>query len=215
MDTSSSFSWEKFHQAPIVGIIRGMDPDVLLSIAKSFENAGLTTLEITMNSEKATKMITMLRKALPDLNIGAGTVCTLDDLSAALEAGAQFIVTPILDLEVVRYCVATGIPIFPGAYTPTEIHQAWSAGASAVKVFPATQLGPTYIKDVLAPLHEIKLIPTGGVDASNMNSFMKAGAYGLGMGSSLIDKKLIEDKDFEGLEFHFRKMKALISEFTK
>jgi 2-dehydro-3-deoxyphosphogluconate aldolase/(4S)-4-hydroxy-2-oxoglutarate aldolase len=215
MEITSPFSWEKFHQAPIIGIIRGMEPEVLLSIGKAFESAGLSTLEITLNSEKAAEMITLLRKSLPGLNVGAGTVCTMDDLSKALEAGAQFIVCPIVDLEVIKYCVAVGVPIFPGAFTPTEIYQAWSAGASAVKVFPATQLGSTYIKDVLAPLNGIKLIPTGGVDVSSIISFLEAGASGVGMGSSLIDKNLIQDRDFEGLERHFRKIKELVSDYLQ
>src|SRR5690606_18081736 len=104
----------------------------------------------------------------------------------ALDAGAQFVVTPITDEEVISACVERDIPIFPGAYTPTEIYKAWSLGASMVKVFPASKLGPDYIKEVLAPLQQIHLMPTGGVGLENMEAFYKAGAKGFGIGSQLI-----------------------------
>jgi len=130
----------------------------------------------------------------------------MPDLEAALAAGAQFIVTPILDEQIVQHCVQKNIPVFPGAYTPTEIYRAWSAGASAVKVFPAAQLGAKYIKDVLAPLNEIRLLPTGGVSLENIGDYFEAGAAGVGMGSSLLDKKLIEREDYDGLKDHFLKL---------
>jgi 2-dehydro-3-deoxyphosphogluconate aldolase/(4S)-4-hydroxy-2-oxoglutarate aldolase len=149
----------------------------------------------------------MIRYALENehygLNIGAGTVCTKDDLDAALEAGAQFIVTPVLSKKVVKSCVKKGIPVFPGAYTPTEIFQAWSLGASMVKIYPATALGPGYIKDLKAPMNQLKLLPTGGVSLENMEAFLKAGANGLGIGGQLFDKKLIQDKNWDGLKAHF------------
>lgn len=166
-----------------------------------------------MNTPDVENIIATLRQKYPQLNVGAGTVCSLLDLEKALNAGSQFIVTPIINEEVIKKAVAQNIPIFPGAFTPSEIYKAWSLGASAVKVFPATQLGTTYIKDVLAPLNEIKLLPTGGVSFDNIKSFFDVGAVGVGMGSSLLDKKLIEDKDFDGLEAHFIKIKEQIKDF--
>lgn len=206
MTTNPSFSWERFNQAPIVGIIRGLPTDVVLNISEAYQQAGLSTLEVTMNTKGVLEMIPLLRKEFPDLNIGAGTVCSPSDLEAALNAGAQFIVTPILEEEVIKKAVEQEVPIFPGAYTPSEIYRAWSLGASAVKVFPATQLGPKYINDVLAPLNNIKLLPTGGVSMDNIFDFFTAGAVGVGMGSSLLNKELIKAGDFEGLRAHFKKI---------
>ncbi|TXE11055.1 bifunctional 4-hydroxy-2-oxoglutarate aldolase/2-dehydro-3-deoxy-phosphogluconate aldolase [Algoriphagus aquimarinus] len=213
METSTSLFWKRYKEAPIVGIIRGQSLDTVLKIAQAYEEAGLTTLEITMNTPGAAAMISTLRSKLPLLNIGAGTVCKLDDLREAIDAGAQFIVTPIIDETVIEHAVDENIPIFPGAFSPSEIYKAWSLGASAVKLFPATQLGPQFIKDVLGPLDQIKLLPTGGVSKDNIKSFFQAGACGVGMGSSLIDKKLVSEEDFDGLKKHFESIKAEIVDF--
>ncbi len=215
MESDVSLFWNSFYKAPIIGIVRGIDHETVKEIAKSYIEAGLTTLEITMNTPNAPAIIAMLRREFSSLNIGAGTVCNTEQLGAALGAGAQFIVTPILSEVVISQAVSQGIPIFPGAYSPTEIHKAWSLGASAVKIFPATQLGPQFIKDVKAPLNEIKLLPTGGVSMENIKSFFQAGAIGVGMGSSLLDKELILKRDFDGLKNHFVKVKNEILEFVK
>lgn len=199
-----TFSWELFNKAPLVGIIRNVSPEDIKRILPIYREAGLTTVEITMNTPGATDII---RYALENehygLNIGAGTVCTKDDLDAALDAGAQFIVTPVLSKKVVKSCVKKGVPVFPGAYTPTEIFNAWSLGASMVKIYPATALGPGYIKDLKAPMNQLKLLPTGGVSLENMEAFLRAGANGLGIGGQLFDKKLIQDKNWDGLKAHF------------
>ena len=215
MTTNAPFSWSRYRQAPIVGIVRGMPLPTVRRIAQAYHDAGLYTLEITMNTAGAAEMISELREAFPNLNIGAGTVCTMGDLEAAIDGGAQFIVTPILDEEVVKTAVARQLPVFPGAYSPTEIYRAWSLGASAVKVFPATQLGVQFIKDVSAPLNEIKLLPTGGVSRDNIRSFFEAGAVGVGMGSSLLDKHLIREENFAGLRDHFASLKREIQEFIR
>lgn len=207
MNNPSTFSWDLFKAVPIIGIIRGLPRATVFKIAEAYLEAGLTTLEVTMNTEGALDMISDLRQQYPALNIGAGTVCGTRQLEDALHAGAQFIVTPVLEEDVVKTAVENEQVIFPGAFTPSEIYKAWSLGAPAIKVFPATQLGPQYIKDVLAPLNEIKLIPTGGVTAQNMRAFLAAGAFGLGMGSALLDKKLIKENDFKGLQAHFSNIK--------
>ncbi len=215
INNNSSFSWDLFNEAPIIGIVRGLSKETTLNIAKTFLDSQLYTLEVTMNTEGATELINNLRNNFPKLNIGAGTVCTMVECHRALTAGAQFIVTPIINEEVITYCVSKNIPIFPGAYTPTEIYKAWSLGASAVKVFPATQLGPKYIKDVLAPLNDIKLLPTGGVSKENISSFFEAGAKGVGMGSSLLNKEYIATKNFTDLKTHFQLIKQQIQEYLK
>jgi 2-dehydro-3-deoxyphosphogluconate aldolase/(4S)-4-hydroxy-2-oxoglutarate aldolase len=198
------FSRELFEKAPIVGIIRNVSPDDVKRILPIYREVGLTTVEITMNTAGATEMIRyVLENEGEGLNIGAGTVCTKDDLEDALEAGAQFIVTPIISKKVIKSCVKKGIPVFPGAFTPTEIYNAWTMGATMVKIYPATSLGPEYIKDLKAPMRELKLLPTGGVGLENMSAFLKAGANGLGIGGQLFDKQLIQDKNWAGLKQHF------------
>jgi len=213
MQNNDRFNWQNFYKAPLVGIIRGLEMEEIMQIAKVYSSAGLYTLEITMNTQNAAKKISALRREFPHLNVGAGTVCTMQDLETALEANAQFIVTPIIDEEVIKSCVGHGIPIFPGAFTPSEIYRAWALGASAVKVFPATQLGPKYIKDVLAPLNDIKLVPTGNISKENIKSFFEAGAVGAGLGSSLINKKLLAAKDYEGLKQYFISFQREIEDF--
>lgn len=193
-----------FEKAPIVGIIRNVALEDVKQILPIFREAGLTTVEITMNKPDAAEMISWaIANESEGLNIGAGTVCTKDDLEAALEAGAQFIVTPVINKKVIKSCVKKGIPIFPGAFTPTEIYNAWTLGATMVKIYPATSLGPEYIKDLKAPMNQLKLLPTGGVGLENMTAFLNAGANGLGIGGQLFDKKLIEAKDWNGLKAHF------------
>ncbi|QHI39228.1 2-dehydro-3-deoxy-phosphogluconate aldolase [Kordia antarctica] len=210
MTTTSNFSWELFNKVPIIGIVRNIPMETVKKIAQAYVNAGLTTIEITMNTKDADKIISYLRTNFPELNVGAGTVCTTEDYDKAVKSGAQFIVTPIIDEIVIKKAVQQNIPIFPGAFTPTEIYKAWSLGASAVKVFPATQLGATYIKDVLGPLNIIKLVPTGGVSKENIKSFFQAGATGVGMGSSLLNKKIIANNDFSALETYFKSIVAEI-----
>ncbi|MCF0058655.1 bifunctional 4-hydroxy-2-oxoglutarate aldolase/2-dehydro-3-deoxy-phosphogluconate aldolase [Dyadobacter sp. CY356] len=200
------FSNELFDKAPIVGIIRNLSLDEVKQIIPIFREAGLTTLEITMNTPGAEEIIRYACEFESEgLNIGAGTVCTKDDLEIALDAGAQFIVTPVISKKVIKYCVKKGIPVFPGGFTPTELYNAWSYGATMVKIYPATSLGPEYIKDLKAPLDKIKVLPTGGIKLENMSEFLKAGADGLGIGGQLFDKKFIKDKDWTGLKLHFQK----------
>jgi len=215
MANNASFSWDNYHGTPVIGIIRGLSENIIYELADLYEKAGFTTLEITMNTPRAMEIISNLRERFPLLNIGAGTVCTMEDLENANAAGAQFIVTPILNEEVIKYCVKLDKPIFPGAYSPTEIYRAWTLGASAVKVFPATLLGVKYMKDVLAPLNKIKLIPTGGVSLQNIRSFFVAGAYGVGMGSSMFDKKMVQDKNFKAIKSHFIEIKKELKGFNK
>lgn len=201
----NAFSWELFSKAPIVGIIRGLSADVVSQILPIYREAGLTTIEITMNTPGAEAMIQQaLEMNSEGLNIGAGTVCTKEDLDRALDAGAQFIVTPIINKKVIKACVKRNVPIFPGAFTPTEIYNAWSLGASMVKVYPATSLGPDYIKDLKAPMNQLKVIPTGGISLDNMAAYFKAGANGVGIGSHLFDKTFIQQKNWSGLKSHFQ-----------
>ena len=199
------FSWDLFNKMPVVGIIRNLTVDEIDFVLPIYKDAGFTTIEITLNTPEALSVIGSLANQYDGtLNVGAGTVCTLDDLAAALDAGANFIVTPIFKSEVVKKCVSLQVPIFPGAFSPTEIYEAWELGASMVKLYPASVVGPAYVSAVLAPLNKVKLMPTGGIHLSNMLAFMKAGAASLGIGSELFDKKIIQKRDSEAMLNHFK-----------
>lgn len=197
---SKKFNYELFNSIPVVGIMRNFPEAQLEPVVAAYIAAGLNTLEITMNSANPAQTIRSLKQAWGEsLNVGAGTVCTIKDLEVALEAGAQFIVTPIVSKTVIKACVKEAIPIFPGAMTPTEIHKAWHWGATMIKIFPAGKLGPGYIKDVLEPLNEIKLLPTGGVSPDNFIEFLKMGASGVGMASALFPKDMIAEQRWDDL----------------
>ncbi|RYG06199.1 MAG: bifunctional 4-hydroxy-2-oxoglutarate aldolase/2-dehydro-3-deoxy-phosphogluconate aldolase [Chitinophagaceae bacterium] len=207
----NSFSWESFRSMPVVGIVRNLPADSIEDIAERYAASGLTTIEITLNTPGAADMISKLAKKFGTrLNVGAGTVCSVDDLDLALNAGASFIVTPVINEDVIRKCVENHVTIFPGAYTPSEIYKAWSMGAPMIKLFPATRLGVDYIKEVLAPLNKVKLLPTGGVSLENCETFFKAGAAGVGMGSNLFPKQLIESKSWDDLSVVFKRYADVI-----
>lgn len=199
------FSNEQFKRMPLVGILRGYPDAKVNGILNAARQAGLTTMEITMNTEGAAEMIERaVGRHGEEMNIGAGTVCNVSDLEMALGAGAQFIVTPILDEQIIQECRDRDIPVFAGAFTPTEIYRAWSIGASMVKVFPSEFLGPAYIKSVLAPLNQVRVMPTGGVSLENMETYWRAGASAFGMGSQLLHKEYIAAEDWHALAAHFR-----------
>ena len=202
---NSSFSQHLFQELPIVGILRGFPTELLPEIVGAAIRGGLRNIEITMNTPGALQQI---REAVAiaggRLNIGAGTVIDRQLLDEALAAGASFVVTPTVEPTIIRECVGRKIPIFPGAYTPTEIVTAWELGATMVKVFPADSLGSGYIRSVKAPLPHIKLLPTGGVDLTTMPAFMKAGADGFGIGSPLFDRERIESRDWPWIEARCR-----------
>ncbi len=207
-----AFSWSLVNQMPIIGIVRNISVEDTSMILPGYVESGLTTIEITMNTPGASEMIQAFGKEYQGkLNMGAGTVRNTKELEVALESGATFIVTPNIDEEVIRECVRQNVPIFPGAYTPSEIYKAWNLGASIVKVFPATSLGPGYFKDVLAPLNEVKLMPTGGVSLDTIEGFYHAGAVAYGIGSPLFNKDLILSKEWAALTQHFKKFTELLS----
>lgn len=205
--SNSLFSWEKFMKVPVIGIVRNISPEDLRQVLPLYLGAGMTTVEITMNSPGAEEMIRFSINAYgSDLNIGAGTVCDRTDLVTALAAGAQFIVTPIVDEGVITTCVKEQVPVFAGAFTPTEISRAWKLGADVVKVFPAGLLGPAYIRELKGPLDKIQFLPTGGVDMDNCVDYMKAGAAGVGMGGHLFDRELIRRRDWIALKRQFESL---------
>lgn len=198
---NNAFSFDLFNRMPLVGIMRNIPEEHIDAIAEVYCRAGLTNLEITMNSSGTEKNIALLAdKYSGRLNIGAGTVCSMNDLEKALAAHAQFIVTPVINEEVIRTCVAENVPIFPGAYTPSEIYKAWSLGAAIIKLFPAGDLKPGYIKEVLAPLNFVSLMPTGGITFENFTTYLGQGARAVGIGSHFFPKDIINRQDWAALE---------------
>ena len=162
---------------------------------------GLCNIEITMNTAGAAEQIQLVRNlAGSEVNVGAGTVCTLAALDNALAAGAGFIVTPVVVEEVIRECVKRGVPVFPGALTPTEVHRAWQLGATMVKLFPADCFGPSYIKMIKAPLNEVRIMPTGGISTDNIAEFRRAGAEAFGLGSPLFNSEQVAAGNWDWIQ---------------
>ncbi len=205
MISKPSFSRELFETLPVIGILRGFNRQQMIEIVAAARRGRLTNLEITMNTPGAAEQIQeAIILANGQLNIGAGTVTSPAVLEEALRAGASFIVTPTLNASVVDRCVQVQVPVFPGAFSPNEVVRAWELGATMVKIFPAETLGPAYIRSLKAPLPEIKLLPTGGVNPATLPEFLKAGADGFGVGSPLFDPKRIESGDWPWVEAQCR-----------
>jgi len=160
---------ERFRRKPLMGILRGVTSKDLGPTLEAAAEGGLETLEITMNTPGASELIAQAKASVGgDLEIGAGTVLSLEELDAALGAGASFIVMPTLAADVVAECARRGVPVFPGALTPQEIQTAWRAGAAMVKVFPAKFFGPEYFREVKGPFGDVLLLACGGVSAENL-----------------------------------------------
>ena len=195
------FSWQQFEALPIVGILRGFEVPVVRGLVEAAARGGLRCVEVTMNSPAAGEAIAAAIEVGGDeVQVGAGTVCTLEDLDRALGAGASFIVTPIVSPEVISACREREVPVMAGALTPTEICAAWSQGADMVKVFPANQFGPGYLKDLKGPLPQIRLMPTGGVDASTLGEFYSAGASAFGVGGALFSAATVASSSWDEVE---------------
>lgn len=186
----------KIRQDKVLAIIRADSPNGLLDCAKALAAGGLTAIELTMTTPGAIPMIEKATAALPDFLFGLGTVLDAETARAGILAGARFIVTPALRTDVITLCRRYSVPVFAGALTPTEIVNAWEAGADAVKVFPAEFFGPAYIKSVKAPLPQINLVPTGGVTPQTIGEFLKAGAWATAAGSALVDNKSLKTGDW-------------------
>jgi 2-dehydro-3-deoxyphosphogluconate aldolase / (4S)-4-hydroxy-2-oxoglutarate aldolase len=192
-------------EAGVVAVIRAQSKDQLIDIANALLEGGVPSIEVTMTTPRAIAGIEMLADRLGDRAIvGVGTVIDAATCRDAIAAGAQFVVSPVFDPEVVATTKRYGKISVPGAFTPTEILRAWSAGADVVKVFPSTALGPTYLKDVLAPLPQLRLTPTGGVDVKNAGDWIRAGAVFVGAGSALVTKEAMTKGDWGSITANAR-----------
>jgi len=187
----------KIKTEKVVALIRADSPDVLLDCAKALADGGLTSIELTMTTPGAIRMLEKATAELPHFLFGLGTVLDADTARAGILAGARFLVTPALRPDVIATAKRYSVPVFCGALTPTEILSAWELGADAVKVFPAEFFGPAYIKSIKAPFPHIDLVPTGGVTPDNVGEFLKAGATATAAGSSLVDAKSLKEKNWQ------------------
>jgi 2-dehydro-3-deoxyphosphogluconate aldolase/(4S)-4-hydroxy-2-oxoglutarate aldolase len=196
----------------VIPVVRVANAAEAMETADALKKGGLSLIEITMTVEGALDVMKELaRKYRDEIILGAGTILDAETGRQALLAGAKFVVSPVLDLELIKLCRRYGATVMPGAMTPTEILAAWSAGADLVKVFPCGQLGGAeYLKAVKGPLPQVQLVPTGGVNLQNAAAFIKAGAAALGVGGELVDKKAVAAKNFAVIEENARAYLAAV-----
>ncbi len=182
----------------LIAIVRLPEYSRAIEVARALLAGGISVLEFTLTGQGAAEAIERTRAALgAQALVGAGTVLQTSEVAQVAAAGAQFVVTPVLKLSVIEACHAHNLPILCGALTPSEIQSAYEAGAAMVKVFPARQMGPQYIRDILAPLPHVRLVPTGGIHAGNLHDYLAAGAAAVGLGGNLVSEAAVSAGDWE------------------
>lgn len=199
----------------LIAIVRVTAADQLLPIAEALHAGRLEVVEFTLTTPGVLEKLRAARQRFADaLILGVGSVLSADMAQGAIEAGAQFAVAPHFDPGIIQLCHQDryNVPVIPGALTPTEILAAWQAGADLIKVFPASLGGPRYIREVLAPLPQVRLVPTGGVTLENAVEFLSAGAVVVGVGSGLVDKAAVAARDWPALTERARQFAALLSQ---
>ncbi len=186
---------------PVVGILRGVGARFFSQVMKTSFDAGLQAIEITLNTEHALDILKENIPRVPDGHfLGAGTVCCLEEAEKAIEAGAMFLVTPNVNLEVIKYAVSRNIAVIAGALTPTEIYNAWQAGAAMIKVFPCQVMGGAqYIKEIRGPFDSIPLCAVGGVTKETVQDYFNAGVHAVGVSSALFGKEALASENLEAL----------------
>ena len=198
----------------VVAVVRAESGEALVKVVEALAEGGVTAAEITFTVPDALDVIRDARKALGDsVALGAGTVLDPETARAAILAGAEYLVSPVVNLDVIRLARRYDKAVMPGAFTPTEILSAWEAGADVVKVFPADVGGPNYLKAVRGPLPQVRLMPTGGVDLDTAAAFLKAGACCLGVGGTLVEPRAVAAGDFARIRDLAAKYVALVREF--
>jgi 2-dehydro-3-deoxyphosphogluconate aldolase/(4S)-4-hydroxy-2-oxoglutarate aldolase len=196
-----------------VAVIRAGSTDGLVETIEALLAGGLRAIEITLTTPGAISIVRQLatRFSCEEILLGAGTVLEADEALAAIAAGAEYLVSPSVELEVIEQCQTAGVVSIPGAYTPTEIRSAVKAGADIVKVFPASIGGPAYIKDLAGPLPGIPLLPSGGVNFDTVGPFLAAGAFAVAVGSLLVDKQLIRERRFAAITEKTKRFMDLVA----
>src|SRR5262245_49722181 len=197
----------------IVAVVRSPDSAQLVEVARALADGGVSVVEITMTVPGALDVLRNVREALGDrVLLGAGTVLDAETARAVLLAGAEYVVAPTFNLDVIRLCNRYDKLVMPGAFTPTEILAAWEAGADIVKVFPADVVGPAFFKALRGPLPQVRLMPTGGVDLSTAAAFLKAGACCLGVGGQLVEPRAVAEGNFDRIRDLARQYVTLVKQ---
>ena len=203
----------RIEQLGVVAVIRLRDPGKLRAVVDAIAAGGVRALEVTMTVPRAVDLIRELAPTLPDgFLLGAGTVTDVGTAHAVIDAGASFVVSPVFRPDVIAACHERDVAAMPGCFSPTEILAAHECGADVVKVFPATALGPQFIKDIRAPLPQVKLMPTGGVTPDNAGEWIRAGAVAVGLGSALLDARAIEGSRWDVITANARRAIANVAE---
>ncbi len=197
----------------VVAIVRVSNAREAVDVCMAIARGGVKPIEVTMTVPGAIDAIKEFKSAVKEeVLIGAGTVLDPETARACILAGAEFIVSPTLNLEVIKVCRRYSKIIIPGTFTPTEILTAWEAGADIVKVFPASVGGPGYLKDIMGPLPQVKLVPTGGVNLETTPEFIKAGAVAVAAGTSLVNKKAVSEQNWDIITETARKFVAAVKQ---
>jgi 2-dehydro-3-deoxyphosphogluconate aldolase/(4S)-4-hydroxy-2-oxoglutarate aldolase len=198
-------------EAGVIAVIRLENGSELRAVADALLEGGIRALEVTMTVPGAVASIELLAAALPPAAVvGAGTVLDSATAREVMNAGARFVVSPVFRPQVIERCHERDVPVMPGCLTPTEILDAWEAGADLVKLFPATSLGPAFIKDVRGPLPQLRLVPTGGVTRENAGDWIRAGAAAIGVGSALVDRAAVKARRFDQITERARAFVAAV-----
>jgi 2-dehydro-3-deoxyphosphogluconate aldolase / (4S)-4-hydroxy-2-oxoglutarate aldolase len=200
----------------IIAVVRSPDSQQLVEAARALADGGVSIVEITMTVPDALDVVRQVRTALGDqILLGAGTILDVETARAALLAGAEYLVAPTVNLDVIRLCQRYDKVVMPGAFTPTEILAAWEAGADIVKVFPADVVGPGFFKAMRGPLPQVRLMPTGGVDLTTAAAFLKAGACCLGVGGQLVEPRAVAEGNFDRIRDLARQYVAIVQQTRK
>ena len=198
----------------IMAVVRGRSDELISKAIEAVLEGGVNVIEVAFTVPNALEIIRRLASEVSeDVILGAGTVLTPEMASDAVQAGAEFIVSPNTNVATIEMAKSKGVPVFPGALTPTEVVTAWHAGADMVKIFPANVMGPSYLKDLHGPLPDVPFIPTGGVDLGTAREYLENGAAVLGVGGGLVNKKLMEAEDFAEIASRARKFREIIRGF--
>lgn len=195
----------------VVAVLRAPNGEMLADVAQALLAGGVEAIEVTFTVPNAHRVLEQVTDRLGDkIVLGAGTVLDVETARTALLAGAEFVVSPTLNLDVIRLCRRYSKAVMPGAFTPTEVLTAWEAGADVVKVFPSDVTGPAYLKALRGPLPQVRLMPTGGVNLETLPAFLKAGACAVGVGGALVDPKAIAAGDMTRIEALARQYSELV-----
>lgn len=194
----------------IIAIVRAASPERLVDAAAALSDGGIRAVEVSLTTPQALEVIAQLAAREHELTVGAGTVLDPESARVAIMHGAQFIVCPTLSLPTIELCRRYSIPVVPGAYTPTEILSAWEAGADLVKVFPSEVAGPAYIKALKGPLPQVRLAAVGGVEPGTAAAYLQAGTDVLGIGSSLINQRLLDQGDLSEIARRARLFTSIV-----